>query len=312
MLAPVKWLTPALLIAAGLACNRLDVPLLPALDDPCASWPEPGLYRMSVGSGWTRTPLVWVPNNPRRREAVVMLHGGGGSPEKMQELTEWQDEATSIGFIAVFPAGSGGTGGLTWNAGPCCGYAETVGQPDVEFLEATSAALRSQLCIDRVLAAGHSNGSMMAHRWTCEGTGVDAMIGSAGPLLLDTCEGEPSPVQAWHGTADPKIPFEGGGEAVDPDGFPPVEEAFAKVRARNRCTEDPPAVTVEGDTTCSAWTCEAETIFCAVDGWDHDWPGGLNDRGDGPRIEQRGLAWFFSLADDAPTDTDPPEDTDPA
>jgi polyhydroxybutyrate depolymerase len=334
MSALVRLVPVSVLVGSLLACNQLTVPLLPVLADPCAEWPEPGMYRLNVGDEWTRTPLVYVPPSPpaSRREAVVMLHGAGGSPEKMELLTLWQARAVDRSLLAVFPSGTGGTGGLTWNAGSCCGYAENIDQPDVAFLDATAAALRDQLCVDKVLAAGHSNGSMMAQRWTCEGSGVDAVIANAGPLLLNTCKGEPVPVQAWVGDADPRVP-PAGGTTDEGETFPPAEEAFALVRARNQCTDEAPRVTVTGDLTCSTWSCAASTVFCVVAGGEHDWPGGVADRGDNPVIEDVALAWFDEVTAEvsdtdvadtdvndtdvtAPADTDPadtdPADTDPA
>ncbi len=314
MSALVRLVPVSILVGCVFACTRLTVPLLPVLADPCAEWPEPGLYRLSVGEDWTRTPLIYVPPAPgARRDAVVMLHGAGGSPEKMELITFWQARAVDRGLLAVFPSGTGGTGGLTWNAGSCCGYAESIDQPDVAFLDATAAALRDQLCVDKVLAAGHSNGSMMAQRWTCEGSGMDAVIADAGPLLLNTCKGEPVPVQAWVGDADPRVPM-AGGTTDEGETFPPAEEAFALVRARNQCTDAAPTVTVTGDTTCTSWSCAASTVFCVVAGGGHEWPGGVTVRDDNPVIEDVALAWFDEVTgavDTEPSDTDP-ADTDPA
>lgn len=309
-----RLLLPAAVMLAQLSCGLSDLPWLPVLADPCSEWPEPGLYRMDVGEDWSRNAVVYVPREPGGRDGVVVLHGAGGSPDRMRFDTSFEIDADLLRFVAVFPPGSGGTGGLTWNAGSCCGYAESVDQPDVDFLEATQRALRDQLCVDRVLAAGHSNGAMMTMRWTCEAGSMDAVVANAGPLLLNRCEGEPVPVMAWHGTGDTRVPFAGGATA-EGETFPPVAEAFALVRARNRCTDDPPEVTLDGDVRCSTWTCEAPTTLCEVEGWPHVWPGGVTQRTTGPKIEDIALDWFFALETPAPEDTDggdtDPPDTDP-
>jgi polyhydroxybutyrate depolymerase len=292
MLSALRLFAPAAAILLGLACaNYEDLPQLPIVDDPCATWVAPGLYRMDMGEQWSRQPMVYVPGSAGPRAGVIMLHGAGGTGRRMYEATRFAPLADLDGYVAVFPDGTGTVSGFTWNAGTCCGYAESIGIDDVAYLDAVADAVRERLCVDRVLAAGHSNGSMMAHRWTCEGAGPDAVVAAAGPLLLNTCEGDPTPVMTWHGDADPRVPYDGG--ATDEgETFPAAPDAFARIRARNQCTEDAPTVSVDGDTTCETWTCAAATTFCTIAGWEHAWPGLNQDRSGGPTIEDEALTWF--------------------
>lgn len=258
------------ILAGLLGC----VPELPEVDDPCATWPEPGLYALSV-DGYDRRPWIYVPESAGPRGAVVMLHGAGSTSDAvLDDVTRFRRKADAAGFVAVFPNGSGTPAGYFWNAGACCGVGSAIGADDVGFLDGIAGELRDRVCVDRVVGAGFSNGSMMALRWSCEGREVDAVVGASGPFLGQTCRGTPMPVVEVHGTDDRVVPIGGGqGEEVR---FPDARAAFEAIVARNQCTGEPTSTTV-GSTTCEAWTCPVETRFCAIDGWRHQWPGGRNE-----------------------------------
>lgn len=261
-------------VVVGLLAGLLGcVPELPEVEDPCAVWPEPGLYGLTV-AGYERRPWIYVPESEGPRGAVVMLHGAGSTSDAvLDDVTRFRRRADDEGFVAVFPNGSGTPVGYYWNAGRCCGVGAAIDADDVGFLDGVASELRERVCVDRVVGAGFSNGSMMALRWSCEGREVDAVVGASGPFLGDTCGGVPMPVVESHGTDDRVVPLAGGqGEEVR---FPAAREAFQAIVARNRC-EGEPVVTTSGATTCEAWTCVEETRFCTIEGGRHQWPGGRN------------------------------------
>ncbi len=244
---------------------------LPEVEDPCATWPEPGLYVLPV-PGYDRRPEIYVPASPGPRDAVVVLHGAGSTGDVMRrDTTEFQEFAEREGHVALFPNGSGTPVGYYWNAGTCCGVGGVIEAPDVAFLDAAAAELRERVCVDRVVGTGFSNGAMMALRWSCEGTQSDGVLAAAGPLMVEGCGGAPEPVIYVHGEADPVVPIAGGDAALGVV-FPDARDAFDAILARNQCTGEP-LVTKVGDTTCSAWTCAAETRFCTIRDWRHRWPG---------------------------------------
>lgn len=259
--------TAVLLLAACL-------PTLPEVDDPCAAWPEPGLYALPV-PGYDRTPTVYVPGSKGPRGAVVMLHGAGSTGDYVRStVTDFQRRADAAGHVALFPNGSGTPAGYYWNAGTCCGIGDIVAADDVGFLDAAAAELRERVCVDRVVAAGFSNGAMMALRWSCEGDAVDAVLAASGPLLVDGCAGDPTPVVYVHGTDDPIVPLAGGESGAGLGvSFPDARDAFDAVLDRNGVTGEPEVVT-EGIATCEVWTTPVDTRFCTLEGWRHRWPGG--------------------------------------
>jgi polyhydroxybutyrate depolymerase len=285
-----------------LGCTVIDpYPTLPLVADPCATWPVAGTYRLDLGEAWDRQPIVVVPADIGVRDAIVMLHGAGGDGQRALDTTSWKALAGGQGWVTAFPNGTGTTG-YTWNAGSCCGYAENVLVEDVAFLDAVAAGLRDQLCIGRVVAAGYSNGAMMANRWSCESDATDATLTYAGPLMVDRCRREARPTLWWHGSADTRVPYDGG-LTVEEEVFPPVEASFAEVRRRNGCDDTSPDVTTVGDVTCESWRCTQPTTFCKLDGATHAWAGdaGAVERG-GPGFE----SWAFDWLGTTPADSGQP------
>jgi len=276
--------TLGLLVAGG--CS---LPLLPEVDDPCEDWAEPGLYRLQVDD-YDRKTLVEVPATAGPRPLVMALHGYGGTAAQFaQEVTTFQTEGADAGYVVAFPQGSGVPGGAGWNAGSCCGTSE-LGADDLGFLDAVAAALADRVCTQEVLATGHSNGSMMAQHWACNGGAVDAVVGSSGPLLQDDCPGDPIPVTVVVGTDDGKVPADGGGGSFGTEPFPDAKEAFEAWVARNDCDTDTDAEqTVEGIVTTETWSCAAETRFVTLEGWTHAFPGGQRVRPEGFDFEDVAL-----------------------
>lgn len=260
-------LTALVLFAAG--C----LPKLPTVQNPCAGYGKAGLYRVDV-PGYDRKPVVYVPAQGGPKSAVVVLHGAGGSGQAMRDqVTTYYPRAQREGFVVAFPDGTGDPRGYTWNAGGCCGLAQRMGTDDVGYLDALADTLRERTCADFVLGTGHSNGGMMVYRQLCQANSFDAALISAGTKVSGArCDGPPVPVMAVHGGADPRIPY-GGGQNMKGRAFPSVEESFAALRKKNRCSDAPPRKTTQGPAVCRTWDCDVPTTLCVVDKWGHGWFG---------------------------------------
>jgi polyhydroxybutyrate depolymerase len=308
----MPWANHRLLPLAAIVATAC-LPILPEVEDPCGDWPSPGLYRLPVDLDGmrTRAPLVYVPAGRGPRDLVVALHGGGGDGRAFGETARLFDLADQEGAVIVLPDGTG-LFRPTWAAGGgCCGEAGARGLDDVAFLREVAAQVRPKVCGRALLAVGFSAGGMMAQRWACEDNQVDAALTAAGPLMIDgyaACPIDPKPVLLYHGTADTTVPFDGGfgnGGQVD---FRSHEETVAYWRWRNLCEDGPGQTSVSGDTRCTTWTCDAPTVSCAIDGYGHAWPGGLNTNSDA-QATLEGWSWFQGLepqpSDEAPITTLP-------
>lgn len=146
------------------------------------------------------------------------LHGGTGWGEQFQRQSGFDELAETNGFLAVFPdgVGLGQNADLfrTWNGGYCCGAAVKQDVDDVAFIVALIDAIVAEydVDVDRIFAAGHSNGGIMSYRLACELSDRIVAIGlQAGSLGIDECSpSKPVSVLHLHGTADQNHPIDGG------------------------------------------------------------------------------------------------------
>ncbi len=188
----VLWLSGVVLCAGILACGAPgpagDAGLEPAdagADAGMDAGVDAGLtLKSGLNAGLTlgtRTFDVYLPSTPPTR-AVVLLHGGGGNKELLEENldlpTASQSRLDALGVAWIFPQGLAvGGNAYTWN-----NHVMTSGVDDVAFLTSLAAWVKQTLGVTSVTLGGHSNGGMMTHRMWCEAPGVfDRYVAIAGP-----------------------------------------------------------------------------------------------------------------------------------
>ncbi len=209
---------------------------------------------------------------------VVMLHGGFGNGAQAERSYHWDSEADGARFLVAYADGLN----RAWNAGTCCGEPQRINADDVGFLTAMVGTIEQQIPIDRarVYATGMSNGAMMALRLGCQTDTFAAIASVAGTLLTDCSQARPTSVLQIHGTADDRVPYNGGpGKAFAINGNPrvdgpSVESVNATWRAIDACA--PPTSSTAGSvTTQTAGCADGRTVeLSSVDGAGHQWPGG--------------------------------------
>jgi polyhydroxybutyrate depolymerase len=220
---------------------------------------------------------------------VVMLHGGFGNGAQAERAYHWDAEANNGHFLVAYPDGLN----RAWNAGSCCGSPQRTGVDDVAFITAMVSAIEQEAPIDaaRVYVTGMSNGAMMALRLGCQTDMFAAIAPVAGTLLTDCSHARPTSVLQIHGTADDRVPYDGGpGKAFAIDGNPRVDgpsvpSVNATWRAIDACAE--PTSSTSGSVTASTAGCaEGRTVeLISVAGAGHQWPGGEPS----PLVERFGL-----------------------
>ncbi|MEM6993816.1 MAG: PHB depolymerase family esterase [Myxococcota bacterium] len=205
---------------------------------------------------------------------VLNFHGWTQTPADHAEFSQMNGTAIDRGFVLAYPAGIDNS----WNAGICCGGAQSQGLDDVGFARAVVAQIGTATCIDerRVYAVGHSNGGFLAHRLACEAADVFAAIGSvAGVIGIDAAQCTPGravPVMHLHGTGDTIVSIDGGGVL----GHPSAQSSTVGWVARNGCDATAATALDQGDTTCQRWTgCGdgGEVQMCTIEAMGHCWPG---------------------------------------
>lgn len=238
--------------------------------------------------GRDRTFHVYVPSTISEERAVpllVALHGGTGWGLQFERNSGFDDLAEANRFIVVYPDGIGVGANeaavRTWNGGYCCGPAMNEGVDDVAFISMLIDEIASSYSIDadRVYAAGHSNGGILAYRLACELSDKIVAVGlQAGSLGVDKCAPErPVSLLHIHGTADQNHPVEGGRGTKGISGVT-FRPAIAGVETLARVDDCPRDATnrVTGPLQIMTWTpCRdgAEVQFVQVTGASHAWMG---------------------------------------
>lgn len=241
-----------------------------------------------VSSGETRKYLLHVPpgyDSARPTPLVISLHGVAGWPAQQMKTSRWDRLADEQGFIVVYPSGTDHP--RMWHVDRGDGL-----QRDVTFISDLIAALEKSYNIDpaRIYANGLSNGGGMAFVLSCtlsDRIAAVGMVAAAETLPWDWCtDPRPVPMIAFHGTADPMVPYDGGlpTGTLAPSRFDPHAEPFPAVREwtaswarRNRCGMDPVDSAVAPDVTrreYSGCADDAEVVLYTIQGGGHSWPGG--------------------------------------
>lgn len=270
--------------------------------------PAPALsaQRMETGGmqwdGVERTYTVHVPrtvDSTRAMPVVIVLHGRGGSGQRMMRWSGFEAKADAEGFLLVAPEGTGNPRG--WYTGFSSGRAID----DVGFVGALIDSLAARYPVDRarVYVAGHSNGGALTHRVASDlssriaaaavvAGAIGARLAGGSVARIDTPRG-PVPMLIMHGDADVVVPY----DATDLSrqvGRPIPAPEGARFWARsNECAAIEPRrdTLASGRVLRDTWDsrCRAPVVFLTVRGGDHGWP----RTSQGAAIDATDAIWEF-------------------
>lgn len=236
-----------------------------------------------VSSGQDRSYLLFVPTTydpATPTPLVISIHGFVEWPAHQMQISHWNDLAQEYGFLVVYPEGTGFP--RRWQAS---GQADGSTDPmvDVLFISDLIDELARQYNVDpaRVYANGLSNGGGMSFLLGCVLSDRIAAIGSvAGAYLYPLDEYSPSrpvPMIAFHGTADPIVPYLGGPSRHAEVPLPVIPDWIAARAKLNGCDEPPAELPASGEASGIRYPgCDqgADVVFYTIDGGGHSWPGG--------------------------------------
>lgn len=254
-----------------------------------------GTERLTVESGGvTREVERVVPpgyDGARPHPLILSLHGFTSNIEQQDLFSGLPEAAAARGYVLLTPQAAEATlpiGGQQisapyWNIRPEGSAAIPGAQDDIVFLTRLIDSTLDELCIDpaRVYVTGNSNGAGMAATLACALPGRLAAIAPvSGINLAATCPDlQPVSVVAFHGDADPLVPYEGGSAANVELGNPPVESAVGEFARAAECQERPESEFLFSDITLWRWKdCRpgvAVELYTVLGGG-HTWPGMLN------------------------------------
>ena len=168
-----------------------------------------------VHDGINREYILYVPNSYDETSATPILfnfHGFGGSASQFISRADMRAEAELNSFILVYPQGSCLDGVPHWNPCPIEGDNKSSAD-DLGFFEAMVNEISSEYTVDmeRIYAAGFSNGGMMAYGLANYKSDLIAAVASVSGSMLDCLEtpSHPMPVLHLHGTSDGVLPYNG-------------------------------------------------------------------------------------------------------
>jgi polyhydroxybutyrate depolymerase len=196
------------------------------------------------------------------------------------------DQGARYHFIGVAPSGRLDGATPFWDAAP------TRDNYDVDFIAKLLDHLEATLCVDpvRVFSTGMSNGAQMSSLLACRlSDRLAAIAPVSGEEFLAPCDGAPVPILAFHGTADPILPYRGGGlnattiantyywKGRKPAGLPAplgIDASMQRWAAHNGCDARYVEQLVAPRIRRRSWQhCRATAVLYIVEGGGHSWPG---------------------------------------
>lgn len=283
-------------------------------------------HKMSTG-GFERDYVVYVGTGYSQSKPAPLVFNFHGltSPIAGQELiSDFHAKADQVGAVEVLPLGRGAGTVPAWNVTKYPDWPD-----DKAFVADLLDSMEKEACVDtnRVFAIGLSNGAQMTSFVACNLADRFAAFATVAGLYNpglgtpDCAPARPVPIIAFHGTADPFLPFNGGsgtkvatlpldnatlagigGLAAHLKPIPDVAAAWAKFdgcSAQPNTTPVPNAPHVKLET----WTgCKAGSVvdLYVIDGAGHTWPGSKGSEAvasvTGPtnmEINANDLIWTF-------------------
>ncbi|TFG88101.1 MAG: hypothetical protein E4H18_02845 [Hyphomicrobiales bacterium] len=249
---------------------------------PATAW-----MREIKHDGETRRFYVELPAGPRNAPAIVVLHGGAGTPTKMRKITEFT--LHERGWVEIYPEGID----RQWNDGrTVAGGRPLRDTDDLGFLRTMLNQLASEGVLDptRVFFTGASNGGAVTLRIICQAPELvagAAVVIMNQPVGMDCPDGPPVPLLFIQSADDPLVPFAGGPITALSDRGTVLSagETLAHYAFRNHCGAwEEIAITdhFPGDGTLvrlhAYRDCAQPLRQFIIDGGGHTWPGNKNHR----------------------------------
>jgi polyhydroxybutyrate depolymerase len=244
-------------------------------------------------NGLPRDYCIHVPASYTGKSAVPLVlefHGGGGTADKQDRISEMNAVADRNGFIVVCPQGMQ----KHWNDGRK--LPDAISVDDIAFVKSLIGKLEARYQIDtkRIYATGISNGGFFSERLAFEMPDTIAAAAMVVASLTEdlkqkhTTASKAIPVMFMLGTNDPLVPFNGG-EIHVPFGksrgtVVSATDAISFWVKHNSCKNTPKVTEVPN--TDPSDGCRAmkyvypdpakhnDVVFYKIDGGGHTWPGG--------------------------------------
>ena len=270
---------------------------LPVVAEPTtAAGPASGEVMLKVKGVDRKAIFVNAPTDGTTRPAVIVLHGGSGSAERMRMSAGFDPVARANGFMVVYAEGTAfGDGRYAWNTGHLL-RRQVQDADDIAYFDALIDALIRDHGADpaRIFMTGASNGGMMTFVYA---VARPERLAAVAPVVASmfTFDAVPSvalPILIINGAKDNEVPLEGGMSrtrvvrAAQATPFKPLTDVVEFWKRVNKSstelvTQTKGTVTT---TTYAATDGGAVTEFVVDSAGGHGWPGSRTRRGENTPI----------------------------
>ena len=217
--------------------------------------------------GRTGTYLVGTPPTASSSPVplVVLFHGAGVDANYIARLTELPARGVGRGILVAVP----NSAGKSWDPDP--------DGPDGHLVDAMLTSLSLRYCVDqsRVSLIGLSAGAVFAIRYACRHSGEFAAVATVTVEYQLGCT-LPLSILAYHGTADPTVPYAGApGDAVPGLRATATLANMAAWAQLDGCGRTPVTTRVASQVERRTWTnctAGAEVVLYTILGGGHTWP----------------------------------------
>jgi poly(3-hydroxybutyrate) depolymerase/predicted dienelactone hydrolase len=246
---------------------------------------QDGEVKLKVGDAERRAIVVNVPPEGQVRPAVLILHGGSGSAERMRANSGFDPLARAEGFMAVYAEGTDFGGDRhAWNTGHLL-RRQVRDADDIAYFDALIDMLVGELGADpaRIFMTGGSNGGMMTFAYA---VARPRRLAAAAPVVasmfaFDRVPEVPMPILIINGAKDEEVPLEGGMSRnrvvrlAQATPFKPVTEVVDFWVKANKSVA-PGTMKTDGTVTTTTYAAGdggAVTEFVLDSAGGHGWPG---------------------------------------
>ena len=213
---------------------------------------------------------------------VITIHGFAEWPAHVMRISGWNKLADQEGFIVVYPSGTGFP--KHWRV-MTRSESTDAALVEVKFITDLIDHLEKTYNIDpsRIYANGFSNGGGMSHVLAEELSARIAAVGIVAGALIYPFQNPNGrrrlPLIAFHGVADPIVPFMGGPTRYFAIPFPPIPEWMEKWARQNGCNQAPLQLFRSAHVTGIQYsddTGNKDVVLYTIEDGGHAWPGGLS------------------------------------
>lgn len=223
---------------------------------------------------------------------VFAFHGLTESGSAIRNYSQFNAIADTAGFAVIYANGLNNN----WNVGftgSIAGGEDDLGFANamIDYMIANASDCTNNICgeIDtmRIYSCGMSNGGFFSYLLACRLShriaAIASVTGSMTPATFDTCAPvRPVPVFQLHGTTDPIVPYNGGGQGNSKS----VDDILAYWVGQNTCNTTPAVTALPDVSTNDGCTVESITYNGCSNGTEvwhykilnggHTWPDMLN------------------------------------